>query len=427
MKLNCSQMIGNVAENQYIEYDVYGKVTTIYSDAGLTIPVVEYSYDDKGFRYLVETPDGKQTFYVRDLSGNIISIYDDKITAGLVQKEIPIYGASRLGTVDLNSGWGAENYIYELSDHLGNVRATFTKDNDSDGKPDLLSYSDYYPGGMFMPGRQFVAGTGNYRFGYQGQFAEKDQETGFNHFELRSYDTRICRWMAPDPYGQYYSPYLGMGNNPVSGVDPDGGLDDKFYFDENNMCTNIVRDTWWHNLWNGHTGFLADGTTFSISRFDASNMYVFDRWKFDDIYKTNSEAVFGISTAILSESVIDTWLDFSGVNDPKNQRYIFNTIYALTESSSRDYTIGNLDFSESGKYNIPVLTLFDFGVGLTAFNAHNLGNFVWGAAMQRLNIDLNLALKAANLHATFKQGHIFGDSLDDQISIQQGYNWNNKR
>ncbi|MCK4662313.1 MAG: hypothetical protein KAT68_05575, partial [Bacteroidales bacterium] len=105
----------------------------------------------------------------------------------------------------------------------GNVRATFTKDNDSDGKPDLLSYSDYYPGGMLMPGRQFVAGTGQYRFGYQGQFAEKDQETGFNHFELRNYDTRICRWMAPDPYGQYYSPYLGMGNNPVSGVDPDGG------------------------------------------------------------------------------------------------------------------------------------------------------------------------------------------------------------
>ncbi|MCK4664204.1 MAG: hypothetical protein KAT68_15150, partial [Bacteroidales bacterium] len=125
MKLKCSQMIGNESENQYIKYDVYGKVTTIYSDAGLTIPVVEYSYDDKGFRYLVETPDGKRTFYVRDLSGNIISIYDDKITAELVQK-VPIYGALRLGTVDLNSGWGAENYIFELSDHLGNVRATFT-------------------------------------------------------------------------------------------------------------------------------------------------------------------------------------------------------------------------------------------------------------------------------------------------------------
>jgi hypothetical protein len=33
----------------------------------------------------------------------------------------------------------------------------------------------------------------------------------------------LARWISPDPYGQFSSPYLGMGNNPVSGVDPDGG------------------------------------------------------------------------------------------------------------------------------------------------------------------------------------------------------------
>jgi hypothetical protein len=27
-----------------------------------------------------------------------------------------------------------------------------------------------------------------------------------------------------DPYGQYFSSYIGMGNNPINGVDPDGGL-----------------------------------------------------------------------------------------------------------------------------------------------------------------------------------------------------------
>ena len=26
--------------------------------------------------------------------------------------------------------------------------------------------------------------------------------------------------MSPDPYGQYYSPYMAMGNNPVMGVEP---------------------------------------------------------------------------------------------------------------------------------------------------------------------------------------------------------------
>ena len=29
--------------------------------------------------------------------------------------------------------------------------------------------------------------------------------------------------MSTDPYGQYASPYLGMGNNPISSIDPDGG------------------------------------------------------------------------------------------------------------------------------------------------------------------------------------------------------------
>jgi hypothetical protein len=37
------------------------------------------------------------------------------------------------------------------------------------------------------------------------------------------YDPVIGRWIVPDPMRQYFSPYLAMGNNPVFGVDPDGG------------------------------------------------------------------------------------------------------------------------------------------------------------------------------------------------------------
>jgi len=31
-----------------------------------------------------------------------------------------------------------------------------------------------------------------------------------------------------DPYGQYSSPYVGMGNNPVNRIDKDGGLTPDF-------------------------------------------------------------------------------------------------------------------------------------------------------------------------------------------------------
>jgi hypothetical protein len=34
---------------------------------------------------------------------------------------------------------------------------------------------------------------------------------------------RLGRFLSPDPYGQFYSAYTGMGNNPVNLVDPSGG------------------------------------------------------------------------------------------------------------------------------------------------------------------------------------------------------------
>lgn len=69
-----------------------------------------------------------------------------------------------------------------------------------------------------MPNRNIV---GDYRYNYQGQ--ELDKETGKVAFELRLYDPRINRWLTPDPYGEFHSPYLAMGNNFPNTIDPDGG------------------------------------------------------------------------------------------------------------------------------------------------------------------------------------------------------------
>jgi RHS repeat-associated protein len=66
-----------------------------------------------------------------------------------------------------------------------------------------------------------------YRFGYQGQFAERDTVTQWSHFQLREYDARLGRWLVPDPYREFYSPYLAMGNNPINTIDPDGGCTDQ--------------------------------------------------------------------------------------------------------------------------------------------------------------------------------------------------------
>jgi RHS repeat-associated protein len=98
---------------------------------------------------------------------------------------------------------------------LGNVRATVTL-----GLSTPKYAADYYPFGL-----KRSHDGGSYRYGYQGDFAEEDEETGFNHFQLRDYDPVIGRWMVMDPARQYWSPYKAMGNNPISRVDPDGGFD----------------------------------------------------------------------------------------------------------------------------------------------------------------------------------------------------------
>ncbi len=72
---------------------------------------------------------------------------------------------------------------------------------------------------MPLPNQQIT--DDNYRYAFQGQ--EKDPETGMEAFELRLWDGRLGRWLTVDPYRQFYSPYIGMGNLPTLAIDIDGG------------------------------------------------------------------------------------------------------------------------------------------------------------------------------------------------------------
>jgi len=57
---------------------------------------------------------------------------------------------------------------------------------------------------------------------FQGKTYEK--LTQLADFHARHYDAALGRWHAVDPANQFASPYTGMGNNPVMGVDPDGRI-----------------------------------------------------------------------------------------------------------------------------------------------------------------------------------------------------------
>jgi RHS repeat-associated protein len=87
----------------------------------------------------------------------------------------------------------------------------------------VSSWAEYYAFGKVA--KASCPANGAYRYGYQGEFAEKDQETDWNSFELRQYDSDIARWLSVDPMRQHHSPYLAMSNNPVNFIDPTGGVD----------------------------------------------------------------------------------------------------------------------------------------------------------------------------------------------------------
>lgn len=207
--------------NKYLNYDASGLVTGIFSDAAKSQKKLAYNYDEAGVRIKKEnTTSGLTTFYVRDGAGNVMAIYEKTGAGTPVLKELPIYATGRLGTLMVADG----STQYELKDHLGSVRAVVLRTKEGNGSAQVYNLADYSPYGNYLRGE---GSAGNdYRYGYQGAYAEKEPggETDWNAFELRMYDARIGRWLSTDPYGQYDSPYVAMGNDPANQVDPDGGF-----------------------------------------------------------------------------------------------------------------------------------------------------------------------------------------------------------
>jgi hypothetical protein len=89
---------------------------------------------------------------------------------------------------------------------------------------DVVSYSDYYPFGMQLDGRN---GNGSeYRYGAaNGQEIVNEISGEGNHYtaEYWEYNPRLGKRWNPDPVVKYHeSPYATFANNPIWFVDPNG-------------------------------------------------------------------------------------------------------------------------------------------------------------------------------------------------------------
>ncbi|PSL34430.1 hypothetical protein, partial [Chitinophaga ginsengisoli] len=206
--------IGNLVKDvtgkiEKVDWTLYGKISYIVNAEGDTI---RYTYDVSGNRISKSFHD-TTTWYVRDATGNVMSVYTLPAGSNIRLSESHLYGSSRLGIsrpeLDLNENTGGgivlrglgsaeiTNFnrgkkVFELSNHLGNVLATVSDRKVLIGqayKFDLLSANEYYPFGMQMPGRGYNAG--GYRYGFNGQ--EHSSELGDNNYTAQfwEYDSRI--------------------------------------------------------------------------------------------------------------------------------------------------------------------------------------------------------------------------------------------
>jgi RHS repeat-associated protein len=214
------RMIEDKIQGHELVYNGLGLVKQVNKKYGNTyVPIVTYFYDEGGVR-IAKTSFNQSGTAIRKqwYVGGVK--YDQDLTAPAtyIPIEYDLIGSSRIGKFNRTSRTEGSK-TYEITDHLGNVRATVGKDV---GGLALLSYADYYPFGSEMPGRKFVGAGEEYNHKYQGQFTEYDEEVNWDAFQLRNWDGRLARWTSIDPASQYWSPYLGMGNNPINMVDPDG-------------------------------------------------------------------------------------------------------------------------------------------------------------------------------------------------------------
>jgi len=136
------------------------------------------------------------------------------------------------------------NYVYNYTDHLGNIRLSYSVDPASQ-EVKIMEENHYYPFGLkhtnynsdwLIYGRQnestvlkkpgpIVKYEPVYKYKYNGK--EYQDELGLNQYDYgaRNYDPALGRWMNIDPLASKYesfSTYNYCLNNPVFFVDPDG-------------------------------------------------------------------------------------------------------------------------------------------------------------------------------------------------------------
>ncbi|CAA7196831.1 DUF6443 domain-containing protein [Chryseobacterium potabilaquae] len=130
-------------------------------------------------------------------------------------------------------------YIYNYTDHLGNVRLSYF--NNGSGV-EVLEENNYYPFGLKHQGYNILNGNPSYQYKMQGQ---ELQETGFYQYRWRQYMPDIGRFFNIDPLAEDYihnSTYAFSENRVIDNVELEGLEGEDFRFRLNQRLKGGVQE-----------------------------------------------------------------------------------------------------------------------------------------------------------------------------------------
>ncbi|WP_299627680.1 DUF6443 domain-containing protein [uncultured Tenacibaculum sp.] len=229
---------GNTSGDDYT-YDANGNMITD-ANKGIT----NISYNHLNLPVVVSFEDDSSISYKYDASG--MKLYKQTVNETTGEESFTsyagnyVYEANNLqffnhaeGYVkaDVTSSGVEMDYVYQYKDHLGNVRLSYT-DNNNDGnitQNEIVEESNYYPFGLKHKGyNDMVQPHGNsfaQKWDYLGQERQEELDLNWITFRYRNADPSLGRFFGVDPVSSEYmsiSTYQFAHNNPVWKIEIEG-------------------------------------------------------------------------------------------------------------------------------------------------------------------------------------------------------------